>query len=225
MAESDIALRDALQAKFDEPIPARLRVDRLRAQIQHGRVQTLGRIAAVLALVALVALGGGAGWQAHGGIGGTPGPDRRLTADAVAVYHTFTVETRHPVEVRAEAGDAQLSTWLSNRLDRRIVPPDLVPQELCLMGGRVLRDGAGRTAALLMYDDDRGTRLTVYARVGMVAGTDLRFSENDGISTFSRSERDLAVAVSARMDRAGLLAVSQAATLQFEAAQVEIPRL
>ena len=222
MAENDLALRDALQAKFDEPIPARLRVDRLQAQTHRGRLQALSRVAAVLALVAL---GAGAGWLAHGGFGGTPDPDRRLTADAVAAYRTFTVETRHPVEVRAEVGDAQLSTWLSNRLDRRIVPPDLGPQGFRLMGGRVLPDGAGRTAALMMYDDDRGTRLTVYARVGMVAGTDLRFSESDGISTFYRSERDLTVAVSARMDRAGLLAVAQAAALQFEAAPGDAPRL
>ena len=221
MAENDVALRDAVQTKFDEPIPARLRIDRLQAQIRRGRVQALGRITAVLAVFAL---GGGAGWLAHGGRGETPDPGRRLTADAVAAYRTFTVETRHPIEVRAEAGD-QLSAWLSNRLDRRIVPPDLLPQGFRLMGGRVLPDGAGRTAALIMYDDDRGTRLTVYARVGTVEGTDLRFSESDGVLTFYRSERDLTFAVSARMERAGLLGVSQAVALQFGTAPGDAPSL
>lgn len=105
-----------------------------------------------------------------------------------------------PVEVRAEAGD-HLVAWLSNRLDRRIVPPDLQAQGFRLMGGRVLPDATGRQAALVMYDDDKGTRLTVYIRAGTLAGSDLRFSEIAGVSTFLRSERDLTFSVSARTDR------------------------
>lgn len=221
LAENEAVLRDALQAKFDEPIPARLRVGQVQANRRQRHVQALARVAAVLAVFAF---GGAGGWLAHGGRAGPPDPDRRLTDNAVAAYRTFTVETRHPVEVRAEAGD-HLVAWLSNRLDRRIAPPDLIPQGFRLMGGRVLPDGEGRTAALMMYDDDQGARLTIYARTGTVAGTDLRFSENDGVSTYFRSERDLTFAVSARMDRARLLNAAQAVSAQLNAVSTAPPRL
>lgn len=221
LAENEAALRDALQAKFDEPIPARLRVGQVQANRRRQHVEALTRVAAVLAVFLL---GGAGGWLAHEGHSGHPDPDQKLTDNAVAAYRTFTVETRHPVEVRAEAGN-HLVAWLSNRLDRRIVPPDLTRQGFRLMGGRVLPDGEGRPAALMMYDDDHGARLTVYARTGTVAGRNLRFSENDGVATFFRSERDLTFAVSARMGRARLLDAAQAVSAQLNAVSVAPPRL
>lgn len=79
---------------------------------------------------------------------------------------------------------------------------------LRLMGGRVLPDG-DRQAALLMYDDDHGTRLTLYLRLGTVEGTDLRYAESGGVQNVFSSETGLTYAVTARTSRARLLAVAQ----------------
>ena len=66
------------------------------------------------------------------------------------------------------------------------MPPDLSADGFRLMGGRVLPDG-DRQAALL-YNDDHGTRLTIYLRLGTVEGTDLRYAECGGLQTVFSSE-------------------------------------
>lgn len=198
-------LRASLDPIADEPIPARLRVAHVagqrRVRLSRGSMQ-------IAAAAALLFVGGLAGWSARSL---SPGPAARdaqaMTADAVAAFKTYTPELVHPVEVRAAEGP-QLARWLSGRLDRTIVPPDLSADGFRLMGGRVLPDG-DRQAALLMYDDDHGTRLTLYLRLGTVEGTDLRYAESDGVQTVFSSENGLTYAVTARASRARLLAVAQ----------------
>ena len=198
-------LRASLDPIADEPIPARLRI----AHLASLRRERLGRGTVQIAAAALLLFVGGlAGWSARSL---SPGPTARdaqaMTADAVAAFKTYTPELVHPVEVRAAEG-TQLARWLSGRLDRMIVPPDLSADGFRLMGGRVLPDG-DRQAALLMYDDDHGTRLTLYLRLGTVEGTDLRYAESGGVQTVFSSEKGLTYAVTARASRARLLAVAQ----------------
>ena len=209
------ALRAALQSKLEEPVPARLRIGRIAAVRRHRKNSALLRVAAALALFGV---GLGSGWTIRGSA--SSGPDD-LAFKAASAWRTFTVEKRHPVEVAAEDGE-HLTTWLSNRLDRRIMPPDLTSDGLHLIGGRVLPNGAGKPAALLMYDDDRGTRLTVYIQDGSTAGRDLLSSDDDGVPTVLRSERGLTFAVSARTDRANLIRVAQTVSRQLEAEPAEV---
>ena len=202
-AVQDTGLTTALQPKFQEPIPARLRIDTLLAR-RRSRMATHLAKAASLLLVA--GLGAAAGWAGHGWTGqGTQ--LSTATANALAAYETFTVEARHPVEVRADEG-AHLVQWISNRLERPITPPDLSPLGWRLMGGRVLPT-AHAPAAQLMYDDDRGTRLTVYVQPMGIDGEEFRYTQNGDIRTIVWAERRLALVVTGKISEAGLMAVAK----------------
>ena len=85
------------------------------------------------------------------------GSARIITADAISAYRTFSVEVRHPVEVDA-AQEPHLVQWLSKRLGRRLVVPDLTAAGFRLMGGRLL-PAEETSAAQFMYQDDKGQRL------------------------------------------------------------------
>ncbi len=118
------------------------------------------------AAVLCLALGGAGGWVGHAlhGVPAVAVAEAPATQDAVAAFRTFVVEAVHPVEVRADE-KPHLVTWLSKRLGHAVAAPDLSAQGFRLMGGRLLPAGT-EPAAMLMYDDDRGTRLTLYSRVG-----------------------------------------------------------
>ena len=151
------ALRLRLQGHHDRPVPARLQPDALRRNRRAVLSRGLANTAAGLVLLLVGAAGG---WLARG-----PDPARStplLTADAASAHLTFVSERRHPVEVTA-AQEEHLVQWLSNRLGRPLRAPDLSAQGFRLMGGRLL-PGATTPAAQFMYDDDRGTRLTLYMR-------------------------------------------------------------
>jgi anti-sigma factor RsiW len=195
-------LSDALRAKFEEPIPAGLRIDTLLAR---RRNRMAGHLARAASLLLVAGLGAAMGWAGHGWTDN--GSQLRVaTASAVAAYETFTVEVRHPVEVRADEG-AHLVQWISNRLERPITPPDLSPLGWRLMGGRVLPT-AHAPAAQLMYDDDHGTRLTVYLQPMGIDGEEFRYTQQGDIRTVVWAERRLALVVTGKMPRDAIMAVA-----------------
>lgn len=207
--EQEADLSAALQAKLEEPLPNRLRVAPMLAR-QRAQVRTsFSRAAAVLLLVGASAAGG---WFAHRPA--TPDRLQNAGATAEAAYTTFATEIRHPVEVRAEDG-AHLVQWLSNRLERPVRPPDLAPIGWRLMGGRLLPT-SGAPAALLMYDDDRGTRLTVYLQPMPIAGEEFHYLREGDIRTVLWAERQTALAVTGRVSREILLQAAQRIRAQTE---------
>jgi anti-sigma factor RsiW len=71
-------------------------------------------------------------------------------------------------------------------------------------------------AALFMYEDDKGTRLTCYCLVADVAGeTEFQFREQNGVSAFYWVEDGLAYAIAANAPR-GLLLKSSGDRLSAE---------
>ena len=86
-----------------------------------------------------------------------------LQQEALASHTVYAADVRHPVEVTA-AETAHLSQWLSNRLRRTVSPPDLSDSGYRLLGGRLLATEHGGAAALFVYDNADGTRLTVLLR-------------------------------------------------------------
>ena len=202
-AQQDTMLAGALQAKLEEPVPCRLRIAGILAQQRRRRAGQVGRAAAVM-LVACAA--GAGGWFGHAW---TSGADRlrAATERAVAAYQTFSVEVRHPVEVRAEEG-AHLQQWLSNRLQRPVVPPDLSVLGYQLIGGRVL-PAAAVPAAQLMYDDGRGGRLTVYVQPLGIDGEEFRYSKQGDVRTVVWAEQRMALAVTGRVSQSALMAAAQ----------------
>ena len=67
---------------------------------------------------------------------------------------------RHAVEVGANDKDHLLS-WLSKRLGLTLVAPDLTAEGFELVGGRLLPAGQ-KTAALLLYEDAKSNRISIY---------------------------------------------------------------
>jgi anti-sigma factor RsiW len=209
-AEQREELRAALAGPAEEPIPARLRVARLMEEQRRGRHRQFARVAAA---VALLLAGGIGGWSAHDLLPALNSSASAVLAsavfdDAIAAHRTFSVETRHPVEVGANE-EAHLVQWLSKRLGHRLIVPDLDALGFRLMGGRLLPADSA-PAALLMYEDGKGTRLSCYYLVTHVAGeTAFQFREQNGVSAFYWVDDGLAYAIVANAPRALLLKVAE----------------
>lgn len=211
-------LRAALRPKHDEPVPARLRVANLNAARRQARRQEMRRVAAA---VAWLAVGGALGWAGHGMLpdrvpdqpAALASAPRPMVAEAIAAHRVFAADLGRPVEVAA-AQEAQLVRWLSNRLGRPLMAPDLAPLGYRLMGGRLLAGAAGDPAAQLMYEDAGGARLTVYLRADHAggSGTEFRYAGDaaQGVAAFWWVDRGFGYAVSAEgLDRAALLRAAE----------------
>ena len=140
-----------------------------------------------------------------------------LAGDAIAAHRIYVGERLHPVEVAADQ-EAHLVQWLSRRLGKPLAAPDLTPQGYRLMGGRLLPAGS-EPAALFMYEDGRGSRLTLYARSSDAEErTAFRFEAQGEVAAFSWIDKGLSYAVSARAERAQLLTIAEAIHRQAESA-------
>ncbi|MBC7799160.1 MAG: anti-sigma factor [Gemmatimonadaceae bacterium] len=189
-----LLLREALQPKLDEPIPMRLHTVALKTD-RAQRWPRLGALAASLALA--VMSGGAAGWLVRGQ------PERAAvqvaaprTQIAMAAHKVFVADRGRPVEVRADARD-QLVQWLSTRMQAQILIPDLSGLGLRFMGGRLLPSSAG-PAAQLMYDDDTGTRVTLFVESNAGGGTQAdQFVTNDQVEALSWADRRFAYTLAA----------------------------
>lgn len=201
--ELEVLLSGALRDKFEEPIPAQLRVQALIARRDPGR-RTLLRQAA--AIVLLVGASGAVGWFARD-LAARPDRLSVASANADAAFRTFSVEVRHPVEVRA-IETPHLAQWISARLQRPLTPPDLAALGFRLMGGRVLPT-AGAPAALFMYDNDHGARLTVYVQPMPIASEEFHYIDRDAVRTVFWARDQLALAVTGRVTQAELMTVAQ----------------
>jgi anti-sigma factor RsiW len=116
-----VSQREELRAAFAGPagesVPTRLCLARLIGERRRRLYKRLGGIAAALALLIP---GGFAGWGAHDLLPSFGSSASEVLAssvfdDAIAAHRTFSVETRHPVEVGANE-EAHLVQWLSKRL-------------------------------------------------------------------------------------------------------------
>ncbi len=213
--EAREALRARLAFKAREPIPARLRVANLMAARRPSSVLRLRSLAAAAWLALGLAVGGagGAWW----------GLDQRrpivqeasAAQDAIAAHRIYVGEKLHPVEVTADQ-EAHLVQWLSRRVGKPLSAPNLGGQGYRLIGGRLLPAG-GEAAALFMYEDERGNRLTLYARSSEAEEqTAFRFESQEGVSAFSWIDKGLSYVISGRTDRAQLLAIAEAVYRQAE---------
>jgi anti-sigma factor RsiW len=206
-------LRDQLAAKAAEPIPARLRISNIRAARRQSRLRQFRMIAAS---AAWLFAGGAVGWIAAKTDWSVPRPvPAVMVSDAISAYRTFVVDVSHPVEVKATEGD-HLVEWLSKRLGQPIKAPDLTAFGFRLMGGRLLPASTNGIAAQLMYDDDHGTRLTLYLRNGEKGETAYRFVREGNVSAFYWIDQGLGFAVSAAASRDRLLPIVEAVYRQVE---------
>ena len=190
----DGLLRSVLDPVLDEAVPDRVR---LATSVAAGRWRPT-RIVASRAAAAVVVLAFGAfgGWQAREHAGGSTsrGPQTALAAQALDAHVVYAADLRHPVEVLATERE-HLNAWLSRRVQQSIAAPDLGTVGYTLLGGRLLSD-RGRPAALFMYEDAAGKRLTVFLTLsGDGRDVGQKPLARDDLRTMSWSEGPLAVAV------------------------------
>ena len=184
-AEQREALRAVFALHAPGPIPARLRLVNFTADRQRRRRRQLARIAAA---VGFLVLGGIGGWTARDlwpvfATSASAVFASTVFDEAIAAHRTFSVETRHPVEVAASE-EAHLVQWLSKRLGHRVIAPDLASLGFRLMGGRLLPAENG-PAALFMYEDGKGTRLTCYyLSVDRGGEPEFKYREQNGVGAF-----------------------------------------
>jgi anti-sigma factor RsiW len=165
---TDLAQRNALRAAFatylTQPLPPELNLSRLIEERLRRRPHIAWQIAA--AVVLSLAAGGAGGWMIHRP---PQTPDRASRAmaalehQAFASHAVYSPDRRHPIEVTATERD-HLAQWLSNRLNRPVSPPDLSSFGYRLIGGRLLATEQGNPAALFMYEDAGGNRMSLLMR-------------------------------------------------------------
>jgi anti-sigma factor RsiW len=153
-------LRAAFAARAAEPIPPGLNLSRLIEQ-RLARHRTPWRIAAAVLLA--IGVGAAGGWMlrtatAPGSLSGIAA----LEHEAVANHLLYAADKRHPIELGAAQRD-DLTQWVSGRLKHPVAPPDLSVLGYRFMGGRLVATAHG-AAALFLYDNDRGTRLSIFVR-------------------------------------------------------------
>jgi anti-sigma factor RsiW len=116
-------------------------------------------------VVLAIGIGAAAGWMVHAPTKASRTQQAMLLleGEALASHVVYAGDRRHPVEVFASE-EPHLKQWLSGRLDRMIAPPDLAGLGYRLLGGRLLATERGGAAALFMYDDATGNRLSLLLR-------------------------------------------------------------
>lgn len=204
-------LRERLAGKAGEPLPARLRTAGIIAERSRRRRTGLAWAAAACLWLTL---GAGAGWFARGLLAPAAAPrPEAVIHEALAAHRTFVVEVVHPVEVKA-AEETHLAQWLSKRLGRRLVIPDLASLGLSLVGGRLLPSGS-EVAAQLMYADGRGARVTLYVRSGEDRAAPPRTLKEGDLASVGWAEAGFGYAVSGALDPDRLALVARAAHSEF----------
>lgn len=137
-----------------------------------------------------------------------------LAAEAIRAHATYAVEKAHPVEVAADGGsfgNGHLTRWLSRRLGQEIRAPDFGAEGFRLIGGRLL-PGDDAPAALLMYENDLGQRVTLYACPESGAtDTAFQFAQSGGLESFWWVDGPLSYAVVGDIPRDKLRAIALAA--------------
>lgn len=156
------AIRAAFQAADAGPLPPKLALANIIARRRRDpRSRWLVAASVVLALGAGLA----GGWLLHAprDVSRAQQAMARLEQEALTSHAVYAVDLRHPVEVPGSE-QPHLQQWLSNRLNRTVMAPDLSALGYRLIGGRLLATEGGGAAALLMYDDASHHRISLLLR-------------------------------------------------------------
>jgi anti-sigma factor RsiW len=152
-------LRAVLNPVAEEPVPSRLNLSHLVDMRKKSRLP-FWRMAA--AAVFLLIAGGSGGWMLHGMYRQSSEGMVALADEAADSFATYASDRTRPVELRADKM-VELVDWATERMGRKPVLPDLSKSGYRLMGGRMIATSHG-AGLMLMYDDDRGTRLVMLTR-------------------------------------------------------------
>lgn len=193
----DAGLRALYDPVLEEAIPRRL--------LERPRFWRSTPARAAIA-AGLVVFGVALGWFAHGTLRPAV-PSPTLARQAAVAHAVYAPEVRHPVEVGADEHD-HLVRWLSKRLGTELKSPKLGKFGYDLVGGRLLAGSTGPVAHF-MYQDQRGSRLTLYVTSQRDSRqTAFRFSQEGGVSVFYWIEGRYGYALSGEVPRDQLLSMA-----------------
>lgn len=208
------AQADAIRSRFgsavNEAVPSRLKVDSLLRSGRNWRA-----VAAAVAAAAFL-IGGVAGWMARDTteVTAAPGdPADQIAQYALAAHKLYIGEIRHPVEVGAT--EAHLTPWLSRRLGTTLRVPDFSAFDMKLLGGRLLPGETG-PAALFMYENGNGDRITFYCAKLPVQQMSFRYYQSDNVAAIRWVVSDYGYVVSGPADKMRLKELAKAAFEQLE---------
>ncbi len=184
-------LRKAFGDVVDEPVP-----QALLGTAQKFSTRRRWPYAAMAASVALLVLGGTAGW--FSALQSVTAQNVNLANRATVAHFAYAAEKRHMVEVPASDKE-HLQAWLSKRVGTDFVIPDLVAAGFPLLGGRLLAD-ENSPAGQLMYEAADKRRLTIFVAANP-SGKDEpeQWTWKDKLVTCFWREGKLALAVTGEM--------------------------
>ena len=147
--------------------------------------------------------------------------DQPWVQRAAFAHSVYVPEPRHAVEVKAR--EEHLARWLTRRIDVPVKLFDLRDHGFDLVGGRLLPDGASKSAQL-MYQDAQGRRVTVYLRKPE-PGTETAFHyEQQGeLGLFYWVEAGAGYALTGALPRSTLLALAESIYRQHPGALAPTP--
>jgi len=193
------AIRTRYGGVINEPVPARLALDR----ITRNR-RSWAAVAAAAVVAAFIA-GGAAGWFAHGASAAAPSELEVFSNEAISAHRLYIGEVRHPIEARAE--EAHLFPWLSRRVGTTLRPLDLSQFDLKLLGGRLM-PGVNAPAALFMYESSSGERVTIYVSRTNEPRTSFRYKASEKFGALRWSEAGYGWVISGPDDKPRLRAIA-----------------
>jgi anti-sigma factor RsiW len=186
--------------------------------LQERRERHTARWRIAAAIASALGIGGTGGWFLHQPpvLDPTARAMRVLEQEAIASHLVYASDRRHPIEVGA-SDEGDLKQWLSNRLGRTVAPPDLSTLGYHLIGGRLLATERGAPAALFMYDDTAGQRVSLLLRP---MAPDLKAPESDigqvGISGCAWINKGMGYAVVAALPDSELNRVADQVRAQLD---------
>lgn len=205
---------DVIRARFgntaNETIPARLKIEALLRSGRNWRA-----VAAAIAALAFL-IGGVAGWMARSTtevVAAAGEPADQLAQRALAAHKLYIGEIRHPIEVGAT--EAHLLPWLSRRLGTTLRVPDFSAFDMKLLGGRLLPGETG-PAALFMYENSSGDRITFYMSKLPESQMAFRYYTSDNVAAIRWVESDYGYVVSGPADKMRLKELARATFEQLE---------
>lgn len=193
-------LRDALRPIAEEPVPPQLGLSHLIEAQRRPRSRTWSIAAAA---VVVLSLGGVGGWSLRDMTMAPINGIAALAQEATMNYMVYAPDRLRPVELKAADRD-ELVSWASGQLHHPISVPDLTAVGYRFMGGRVVATMHG-PAAMLLYDDDHGSRVAMLIRpMAIDRDTKMTQREDRGVTGFTWSGNGIGYSVVASQPAAVL---------------------
>jgi len=165
----------------------------------------------------LVAVGGAGGWWGVNMVEQSQRtPGTQFVNRAINAYAVYAYDGVRPVEIGAK-DETDYVSWLSERLGEPVRTPDLTPAGFDLIGGRLVNDN-GEPAALFMYENDSGGRVTLYVRRGTgVLDTNFRIAAHQDKIALYWSDRVLDYALAGEMTESQMKKIRKTISQAIEA--------